>query len=98
MLTLISSVCVRVFITPESKCLTAVNVRTDGAELQSVNKNKIHYKNKITTEPLALSPTPCLVSTTCGDIKEYTTLFSKSRGCSPVIYGLALLGNRCLRG
>ena len=43
-------------MTPESKCLTAVNVRTDGAELQSVNKNKIHCKNKTTAQPLALPP------------------------------------------
>ena len=34
MLTVMSFVSVRVLITPDSKCFTAVSVRTDGAELK----------------------------------------------------------------
>ena len=42
MLTVMSFVWVRVLITPDSKCFTAVSVRTDGAELKQrklINKN-----------------------------------------------------------
>lgn len=34
MLTVMSLVSVRVLITPDNKCFTAVSVRTDGAELK----------------------------------------------------------------
>ena len=44
MLTVMSFVSVRVLITPDSKCFTAVSVRTDGAELKKrklVNQNPL---------------------------------------------------------
>ena len=62
-------------MTPESKCLTAVNVRTDGAELQSGIKRQ-------------QSLWTCVVHLVwfllhVGDIKEPTTLFAKTRGRNP---------------
>ena len=44
MLTVMSFVSVRVLITPDNKCFTAVSVRTDGAELKKrklVNQNPL---------------------------------------------------------
>ena len=45
MLTVMSFVSVRVLITPDSKCFTAVSVRTDGAELK---KEKIDLQKSFT--------------------------------------------------
>ena len=61
MLTVMSFVSVRVLITPDSKCFTAVSVRTDGAELKKrklVNQNRLQVvvpiidtgKRKVTVE------------------------------------------------
>ena len=47
MLTVMSFVSVRVLITPDSKCFTAVSVRTDGAELKRrklINKNPLQVE------------------------------------------------------
>lgn len=46
-----SFVSVRVLITPDSKCFTAVSVRTDGAELKKrklINKNPSQVEVPIT--------------------------------------------------